>query len=313
MPKKQLKGDKESIQKVVNNRGGAARMPPEAANNIVDEDLLGAVGGLITITDENKREYNDRVSKNVSSNIKNWLTSKGMTATLSRNRQSKKMKEEIAATKSNDKAQKYLGKNLKTYLDELFIRYVETNRTFYNQKDLEDQLSQDIKLRILKLDDMVGIPHNYGQFSSEDKSGGNKPLRIFRTTESEDWEMYQANNDIKKLLRGHGGSFGQALDYFYKSRNPPASKEIPDNTMIMFDFSNDDEDRSASRLIDYNEIIGGAEGEGPKGDRLTGKSEQNDILGESKVFSIHLGKSQDFISGKNPAVFRIAKAREDNP
>ena len=140
-----------------------------------------------------------------------------------------------------------------------------------------------------------------------DKSGGDKPLRIFRTTTRGDWNAYLISGETASLLHGHGGSLGQALDYFYKSTNSDPENPVYDNVIIEFEFA-----RTAQNAINYGQIIGGGEGGGPSGGKLSGKSESNDLLGENNIFSVNLAACSDLILEMNPTVRRVDELKGDD-
>lgn len=246
----------------------------------------------------------DEIVVNIKGCIHGWLTRNGMTAMLKRN---KNLKDEITATKSSVKASQYLDGELKDKTLSLLAKYDTENRTFKNRNHLESQLIQDVKLGILGLDDIVGIDHHIGQFSQTDKSGADKPLRIYRTTPRDDWNTYLRSKSIAGLLHGHGGSLGQALDYFYKSKNSDSNGPLYDNVIFELTFI-----KSASKAIDYDQISSGAEGGGPKGEKLTGKKEQNDILGENNVFSVNLTACRDLILVMKPTIRRVDEIKGED-
>lgn len=230
--------------------------------------------------------------------IHGWLTNTdGITATMKRN---KDLKKEATATESATKGKKYLDTHLPQYIAALLDRYDTENRVFANKDEFEAQVIQDVKLSILRLDQIVGIEQHAGQFSDSDRSGGDKPLRIYRTTTREDWDEYEHSKNIAGLLHGHGGSLGQALDYFYKSKTSKTDSPLYSNVIFELKF-----ERTASSAIDYERITSGGEGGAPAGDKLTGKKEQNDLLGERKVFSVNLSASRELIMAMNPTVTRI--------
>ncbi len=237
--------------------------------------------------------------------IHGWLTEKGMTATLKRN--SKISKAEINATTSAKKGREYLDENLPNHITSLLAKYDTENRTFGDYGHLESQLIQDVKLSILGLGDIVGIDHHGGQFSGTDKSGGGKPLRIYRTTTRTDWNTYLQSKEIGGLLHGHGGALGQALDYFYKSKTSAKDGPLYDNVIFEIKFTT-----NASSAIDYNEISSGGEGGGPKGGKLTGKNEQNDIFGEKEIFSVNLAACRELILSMNPTIRRVDEMKGED-
>ncbi|MDB9150853.1 DUF4157 domain-containing protein [Parabacteroides distasonis] len=251
--------------------------------------------------------YKDRILDDMVTNtkgsIQTWLTSLGMTATLKRKNE---LKEEKTATESNSKATKYLDKNLRNQISFLLGKYDSEDRTFTDDTHLKSQLIQDVKLKILRLDDFVGIDHHTGQFSLSDTSGRDKPLRIYRTTTREDWNNYLKSNNIEGLLHGHGGSLGQALDYFYKSKTDD-SRQYYDNVIFELTFT-----QSASSAINYAKISAGGEGGGPDGRKLTGKHENNDIFKEDQVFSVNLTACRNLISSMNPTIRRVDEMKGED-
>ena len=254
-----------------------------------------------------KDELLDVMIHETNAHVHHWLTTDGMTAIVKANSESKKMKEEISATESNSKATKYLQKHLPTHIDELLTKYDLDHFKFSNSDEIRRQLVQDVKLRILKLDNMVGVEQNAGQFSTSDDSGRGKPLRIYRTTTRGDWNNYLRTQDVNDLLHGHGGSFGQALDYYYKSKNADKTSPLFDNIIFELQFEN-----TASNAIDYSEITKGGEGGGPKGGKLTGKSEKNDIFKEANVFSVNLSACSRRIIAMDPVVSRVDELKGDD-
>ncbi|ATG76431.1 MULTISPECIES: hypothetical protein [unclassified Pseudoalteromonas] len=179
------------------------------------------------------------------------------------------------------------------------------NRTsFADRSDLYRQVTQDIKLSLLGFHNIAGIAHHDGQFKRTDDgfggsaSGRKKKLVIYRTMPKADWSNYKGSGDLKDILFGHGGSLGQAMHYFDKSK-----KSSKDDVLVEFKFSGD-----ASKLLDYSKVNGGGEGGAPQGNKLTGKSEQNDIMKVDKdVFSVHLHKSKDLIKELKPQVRLVEK------
>jgi hypothetical protein len=193
---------------------------------------------------------------------------------------------------------KYLDETLENDIRAMLRKYNEV-KAFADEKDLCRQLVQDIKLSLLGMGTIVGTDHADGQFSQVDddnsvgRDGKTRKLRIYRTMPYTAWKAYKASNDLKDILWGHGGSLGQALDYFLKSKASGL-----DDVLVEFEFAG-----TAQSLVDYNEISKGGEGGGPKGGKLTGKNEKNDILAlDKEIFSINLGKSKDLIIGLGPKV-----------
>jgi len=247
----------------------------------------------------------DGVISETRGRIHGWLTNTdGMKATMNRN---KDLKMEATATESAIKGHNYLDLHLPQYMSTLLNRYDTENRVFANKDEFERQVVQDVKLSILRLDQIVGIDHHDGQFSQSDRSGGGKPLRIYRTTTREDWNNYLHKNNIVELLHGHGGSLGQALDYFYKSKTSNEDGPWYDNVIFEILLN-----RTADNAIDYNGIISGGEGVGPAGGKLTGKREQNDLLGENHVFSVNLTASRELLMSMNPRIKRVDEMKGED-
>ncbi|TDW97495.1 hypothetical protein EDB95_5345 [Dinghuibacter silviterrae] len=200
----------------------------------------------------------------------------------------------------------YLNNKLKTDIGAMLVKYNNT-KTFAGDKDLTRQLVQDIKLRLLGVEDLVGTDQTDGQFwekadeAPQARTGKNKTLRIYRTMKKADWATYEASHNVKDILKGHGGSLGQALHYFLKSKDSNS-----DDVLVEFAFS-----AAAQSLVDYTKISSGGEGDGPQGGKLTGKKEDNDVLKiwDEKIFSINLGKSKDRIAELNPTVTLKDKVR----
>jgi hypothetical protein len=182
---------------------------------------------------------------------------------------------------------------------EVILRKYNNIRSFDNGTDLTRQLVQDVKLKLLKLDSIIGITNQDGQFSqTEDdpdvaRTGKSKPLCIYRTMKTEHWNKYLETNDPKDILWGHGGSLGQALHYFLKSKEAKL-----DDVLVEFEFSG-----AASSLVDYTRIAGGGEGGEPHSGKLTGKSEDNDVMElDQEIFSINLAKSKRLIADLKPKI-----------
>lgn len=180
----------------------------------------------------------------------------------------------------------------------LLRKYVGKN-SFENDEDLARQLIQDVKLKLLGMESILGTSQRDGQFSAKDddsevgRTGKSKTLRIYRTMKAEHWNNYKKSGDVKDILWGHGGSLGQALHYFLKSKQD----KLPD-VLVEFEFSG-----KAESLVDYKNIGSGGEGKEPKEGKLTGKKEQNDVMDlDQEIFSINLGKSKDLIAKLNPKV-----------
>jgi hypothetical protein len=213
----------------------------------------------------------------------------------------KKMKK----TETDQAIKDYLDQELENNIRALLRKYNE-NKAFIDDADLIRQVVQDIKLKLLGLENIVGIDNLDGQFSEKaddsnvGRRGKSKKLKIYRTMKMEDWERYKLSNDPKDILHGHGGSLGQALHYFIKSKS-----ENLDDVLVEFEFS-----QNAANLIDYTKIQKGGEGKGPKDNKLTGKSEKNDVMAlDADIFSVNLSKSHDLITELNPKITLIDKVR----
>lgn len=191
-------------------------------------------------------------------------------------------------------------RNLKNDIQEMLRKY-QQGKAFDNKDDLSRQLVQDIKLKLLGLDKMIGINHQDGQFSTlnddsaKGRTGKTKPLRIYRTMPAFDWNAYETSEKLEDILKGHGGSLGQALHYFETSK-----KNHYNDVLVEYQFEEEAQD-----LIDYSAVKGG-NGEGKdltQNDKLIGKCEKNDILGSDvNIFSIYLGASKKLIKKLNPKV-----------
>ncbi|WGH75719.1 hypothetical protein P8625_00725 [Tenacibaculum tangerinum] len=295
-----------SIAQSVQKKGSNMR------NKDLDSPIIGTRVSqrkiIVNDTEVNKDAILDDLVSNTAGRVHTWLTSNGMTSILKRNSQD--VKAEITATESNSKARKYLEANLRNQINSILAKYNSDDRTFEDNNHFESQLIQDVKLSILRLNDIVGIDHHNGQFSRTDQSGRGKALRIYRTTKRADWNTYLQSRSLAGLLHGHGGSLGQALDYFYKSKNPNnknASNPFYDNVIFELKFTKD-----ASNAINYDEISSGGEGGGPRSDKLTGKKEQNDILGEADSFSVNLGACRDLIVSMDPVVRRVDEMKGED-
>jgi hypothetical protein len=144
---------------------------------------------------------------------------------------------------------KYLDETLENDIRAMLRKYNEV-KAFADDKDLCRQLVQDIKLSLLGMDSIVGTDHADGQFSQVDddssvgRDGKTRKLRIYRTMPYTAWKAYKASNDLKDILWGHGGSLGQALDYFLKSKASGL-----DDVLVEFEFAG-----TAQSLVDYEEI-----------------------------------------------------------
>jgi hypothetical protein len=208
--------------------------------------------------------------------------------------------------KNKEEKTDYLDKNeenVKSLRNDVMamLRKYNDIKTFDNNQGLARQVVQDIKLRLLGMEKVIGVDHQDGQFSktlddpSVGRTGKTKILRIYRTTHAESWDKYTKSNDLGDILYGHGGSLGQAMHYFSMSK-----RDKKNDVLIEFKFSN-----TAQKLMNYEHITspGGGEGGGPVNGKLTGKSEQNDILALDKsIFSVHLSHSKALINKLNPQV-----------
>lgn len=179
------------------------------------------------------------------------------------------------------------------------LRKYNAIKAFDDNKDLARQVVQDVKLKLLGMKNVIGVDHQDGQFSKTDddrnkgRTGKTKTLRIYRTMSATDWDNYNKSKDLGDILRGHGASLGQAMHYFAKSKH-----EEKDDVLVEFKFS-----KTAQNLMDYTQISAGAEGKAPRNNKLTGKSEQNDIMAlDTSIFSVNLGASKNLIKQLNPQV-----------
>jgi hypothetical protein len=186
------------------------------------------------------------------------------------------------------------------------LRKYSDKKSFDSNEDLARQVTQDVKLKLLGLHNVVGVDQQDGQFSQTadsaavGRTGKTKTLRIYRTMSAANWDNYSRTHDLADLLFGHGGSLGQALHYFSMSK-----RDNIDDVLVEFKFDN-----TAANLVDYTEISRGGEGAGPKNGKLTGKSEQNDIFAlDQSIFSVNLHKSKDRIKQLNPQVKVIDRVR----
>lgn len=205
--------------------------------------------------------------------------------------------------KTRTAKENYLNNTLQTDIIAMLRKY-NHKKGFANNAELTRQLTQDIKLKLLGMESIVGTDQQDGQYSQdadnavEGRTGKNKTLRIYRTMKKEHWDVYAASGDPKDILWGHGGSLGQALHYFLKSKDAGL-----DDVLVEFAFTG-----KAKDLVDHTSIKGGGEGDGVKGGKLTGKSEANDVMDlDSNIFSINLSKSKDFIANLNPKVTLMDK------
>ncbi|NEQ33030.1 MAG: DUF4157 domain-containing protein [Leptolyngbya sp. SIO4C5] len=178
-------------------------------------------------------------------------------------------------------------------------------KTFDNNQDLARQVVQDVKLRLLGMENVIGVDHQDGQFSATaddpnvGRTGKTKTLRIYRTMSAANWNNYTQSNDLGDILYGHGGSLGQAMHYFAMSK-----RDKKDDVLVEFKFSN-----TAQNLMDSTQISRGGEGGAPRNNKLTGKSEQNDIMQlDQSIFSVNLSRSKALIKQLNPQVELIAHA-----
>jgi hypothetical protein len=185
------------------------------------------------------------------------------------------------------------------------LRKYNTIKTFANNQDLARQVVQDVKLRLLGMENVIGVDHQDGQFSEIDddpnvgRTGKTKALRIYRTMNATNWNNYTQSNDLDNILYGHGGSLGQAMHYFAMSK-----RDAKDDVLVEFKFPN-----TAQNLMDYTQISRGGEGGPPRNNKLTGKSEKNDIMKlDQSIFSVNLHKSKDLIKQLNPQVKLIDRA-----
>jgi hypothetical protein len=144
-------------------------------------------------------------------------------------------------------------------------------------------------LLFLGLQGLQGTRHQLDQFrynkQLKQPGAGNqkRDFRIYRTMPISDWQQYQpSENNVGVLLKGHGGSLGQAVSYFQRAQ---------DVALVEFLF----EGYSEKDLVDYNEMADGGEGKRSKDGKMGGKRERNDVFGSTQIFSIHLEKNKDVI------------------
>lgn len=209
--------------------------------------------------------------------------------------------------KTRDAKEAYLNNDtgLESHVRAMLRKYND-KKSFAGDQELARQLVQDVKLLLLGLESIAGIDQQDGQFSKKadsadaGRTGKGKTLRIYRTMKAEHWNTYLASGDPKDILWGHGGSLGQALHYFLKSK-----ADNLDDVLVEFEFPG-----KAGNLIDYTQIKRGGEGTGPKDGKLTGKNEDNDVMAlDEEIFSINLGKSKELISELNPKITLKDKVR----
>jgi len=212
--------------------------------------------------------------------------------------------------KAQEAKSEYLNKDeesfdgLKNHVRAMLRKY--KGKTFDNKVDLARQVVQDVKLKLLGMEKVIGVDHQDGQFSGtkdnskEGRTGKTKTLRIYRTMNAADWNEYTKSQDIGDILKGHGGSLGQAMYYFAKSKS-----DKKDDVLVEFKFSD-----TADKLIDYGNIKGGGEGGASQNGKLPGKSEQNDIMKlDAEIFSVNLGRNKShIIDNLKPQVRLIDRA-----
>jgi hypothetical protein len=252
-------------------------------------------------------EFIEIITKDVESFMKQWLTNDFI-------KKNKKVKTENAIASIRNKYFNDKHEDGLSFADnvESRLEYYD-GRTFINTQDLGRQVTQDLKLKWLGLEDVMGVEHHDGQFSTKEddeakgRIGKSKNLRIYRTMPASDWNEYDRpeDKDLKGLVsKGHGGSLGQALSYFLSSKKDQKNK---DDVLVEFAFSS-----SANDLVSYKDVAeGGGEGGGPKNGKFTGKSEKRDEMAlDQDIISINLAKHKDFIVDKNPVVKLIAKSKK---
>lgn len=251
----------------------AVRQNSSAPHGVIQRDIL--------VGDTWKKPYNDTLVETVYNwvrpSLRHWLDDKEI------------KKKHIAAPQ---------GEALENRIRALLRKYSD-KKSFENDTDLARQTLQDLKLELLNMPGLVGINHHDGQFSQTDDLSKNKTLRIYRTMPLKDWTKFNETKDFGDILFGHGGSLGQALHYYSKSK-----AEGKDDALVEFAFTGKSQD-----LMDHTNVEKGGEGGGPAGNKLTGKSEKNDLMAkDANIFSVNLKKSKDRIRALNPKVTLIEKA-----
>ncbi len=94
------------------------------------------------------------------------------------------------------------------------------------------------------------------------------------------------------------------MHYFAMSK-----RDAKDDVLVEFQFAN-----IAQNLMDYTQINRGGEGGAPRNNKLTGKSEQNDIMKlDQSIFSVNLSRSKDLIKQLNPQVKLIDRVGQPQP
>lgn len=202
---------------------------------------------------------------------------------------------------------------LTTAVGDLFADKYDEGRIFTDIDDLRRQTEQDIILGVVGLPALQGTEQQLDQYHQSSAKGprgpgaGRHPFRIYRCMKRQYWDAYQKSGNVKDILHGHGGGLGQALDYFRKS---VADKKTLDDVLVEFRFP----ELSEAQMIDPEEIGKGGEGKAPKGGKLGGKSEKNDIFAPvAAIYSVNLQASKDLIASKKPEVKALAFSRDDNP
>lgn len=288
-----------------------ASVAPHGANAalaIVDNrpkihQLKPVIQRKILINGEFKKPYDDDLITEQAEAAKPYIKQWGQMSTLFNSGGSAATKRAITAyldLEDTDDDHNTLRNDIRVALRK------NDNKTYGTSEELTRQLIQDVKLKLLGVDSLMGIDQQDGQFSEKaddvgvGRTGKTKTLRIYRTMKAEDWNAYKESNNPRDILFGHGGSLGQAMHYFLKSK-----KDDLDDVLVEFEFSN-----TAQNLVDYTRISRGGEGDGPHAGKLTGKKEANDTFAlDEDIFSINLSKSKDLITLLNPKITLKDKVR----
>lgn len=207
------------------------------------------------------------------------------------------------------------GENIAEQLYNIYKDRESIRLVLLNLDSFQNQVAQDTNLLLNNENNLVGIPHQHSEFSIKSdkrrfgivgsaKKGrlGANDTRIYRCMLLTDWE--------KGVLRGHGGSFGEALYYFRLSKK---------------DFNNDA--KKSTVLVEFriwshklDDLIGdiSSEGEGinTTETKFGRKTEKNVAFGVTDVFSVSMKNSKKLLStlkatsrvidyvGDEPSVYR---------
>lgn len=207
------------------------------------------------------------------------------------------------------------GRNIAERLYNIY-KYRESIRlVLSNQNSFENQIAQDTNLLLNNEDNLVGIPHQHSEFSREldkrrfgivgsAKKGrmGANDTRIYRCMSLKDWD--------NGVLRGHGGSFGEALHYFRLSKKNFNNDANNSTVLVEFRIWN----HKLNDLIDG--ISSKGEGTNTTETKFGGKTEKNVAFGVTDVFSVSMTNSKKLLStlkatsrvvdyvGDEPSVYR---------